>query len=219
MPMNATFLSPHRRKQLVRTHQSLGHVPVGGVGHNKGPLQILLRPLSGHAERLPGVPQLWAGPWTWPCPTRTARANVGAGPSGEGLGPAVALAVRLRAGLQGTSLAQPAIRALCWGPKPDGPLLTLPRGLAGGRPAMRRSLSCLGPTMTPVTVSLVTSLKAGPLSQHCPFVPMFFFTGRYSSFSPQDLHLTGVRDGTALFSAASRARLSAGHSTPSVNMK
>lgn len=38
----------------------------------------------------------------------------------------MALAARLGAGLQGASLAQPAIRALCWGPKPDGPELALP---------------------------------------------------------------------------------------------
>lgn len=52
----------------MRTHQSLGRVPVGGVGHNKGPLQILAKATFWTRRTAPRSPQRLAGPWAWPCP-------------------------------------------------------------------------------------------------------------------------------------------------------
>lgn len=99
MTMNATFLTLLRptplagRKELVRTHQNPGHVPVG-VGHNKGPLQILAETTFWTPKTAPGSPPALGLPLgAGLAHTKIAQVNAGAEPREEGLGPTVALAV------------------------------------------------------------------------------------------------------------------------------
>lgn len=142
--MTATFLSPQRRNELVRTQQSLGHVPVGGVGHNKGPLQILAEATSWTLRTALRAPSSWPAPGPGLAHTRTARANAGAEPRGEGLGQ-LWPGCKAEGGAPGDSLAQPAIRALCWVLSRDGPELALPgRGLSSHCPGASPGEDWLG---------------------------------------------------------------------------
>lgn len=144
MTMTATFLSPQRRNELVRTQQSLGHVPVGGVGHNKGLLQILAEATSWTLRTALRAPSSWPAPGPGLAHTRTARANAIEEPRGEGLGQ-LWPGCKAEGGAPGDSLAQPAIRALCWVLSRDGPELALPgRGLGSHCPGASPGEDWLG---------------------------------------------------------------------------